>query len=458
MNPDFTPFEDRMRAEALPALAINTFRHYYLQLVKGETGLIPENAIKPVDSLPDTGTFGPDLAEAGRQALSKAVLIKLNGGLGTGMGLDKAKSLLVVKNGLSFLDIIAQQAMRAGVPLVLMNSFSTRNDSLDALRKYPALFNGPLPLDFLQHKALKINQADFQPVTCPISPELEWYPPGHGDLYTALLTSGILDKLLDAGCEYAFVSNADNLGASLNTAILGFFAVHGLPFMMECASRTDADKKGGHLARSLADGRLLLRESAQCPDTDLDDFQNIRKHRYFNTNNLWVNLLALKKLLTDKQGVLGLPMIRNSKTADPRNSGSTPVYQLETAMGSAISVFPNAGAVCVPRERFAPVKSNSDLLAVRSDAYLLNEDYQVVINPKRERGPLVVDLDNKVYKLIDHFEARFPQGAPSLINCERLTVKGDVCFGAQVTVSGSVTIENKDTVQKAIPDNTRLDG
>lgn len=447
-----------MRAAEMPELAIDNFRYYYEQLAKGATGLIPESEIVPVAALPDTQTFGTDFAEAGKKAMKKAVLIKLNGGLGTGMGLDKAKSLLVVKEGMSFLDIIANHAMRANIPLILMNSFSTRDDSMAALKKYLALFQGKLPLDFLQHKAPKILQSSLSPASCPEDPALEWYPPGHGDLYTALVTRGILCKLLDAGCEYAFVSNADNLGASLDAAILGYFAGQRLPFMMECADRTSADRKGGHLAAARSDGQLLLRESVQCPEVDAAAFHDVSRHRYFNTNNIWVNLPALQKLHDERKGVLRLPLVRNIKTLDPRNPKSAPVYQLETAIGSAIAVFKGAGAVRVPRTRFVPVKTTSELLAVRSDAYLLTKDFNLVPNPARKLGPAVIDLDGRFYKLIDQFESRFPKGVPSLLECEKLTVRGDLCFGAGVTVKGNVIVENRGADQLKVPERAVLAG
>ena len=179
--------------------------------------------------------------------------------------------------------------------------------------------------------------------------------------------------MLGAGYRYAFVSNADNLGAVIEPAILGYLVENRLPFMMEAADRTIADRKGGHVGR-LLNGQLILRESAQCPAEEMADFQDIRRHRYFNTNNLWLDLVALKDLLAARGHILGLPMIVNRKTVDPRDSASTPVYQLETAMGSAIGVFPGARAIRVPRSRFAPVKTTDDLLAVRSDAYVLTED------------------------------------------------------------------------------------
>ncbi len=456
LESDFAPFAERMRAEKLPEIVIRTFQYYYKQLVEGHTGLISEAEVRPVESLPDLEALPARLAEVGRAALPRALLLKLNGGLGTGMGLEKAKSLLTVKDGLTFLDVAAHQALSSGVPLVLMNSFNTRADSLAALRRYPELW-GDLPLDFLQHKAPKVAQADLRPVDWPADPELEWCPPGHGDIYTALVTSGLLDALIAKGYAYALVSNADNLGAILDPVILGYFVENQLPFLMEVADRTAADRKGGHLARRI-DGGLILRESAQCPPEDADAFQEIDRHKYFNTNNLWLSLPALKQLLAERDGILGLPMIRNHKTVDPRDPDSTPVYQLETAMGAAIALFAGAGALRAPRTRFAPVKTTDDLLAVRSDAYVLTDDYQVIPDPARTLGPIMVSLDPAYYRLIDDLEARFPYGPPSLIACEGLTVRGDVRFGRAVTCRGIVEIVNESGAQAEIADGAVVEG
>lgn len=443
-----------MRDEGLPAVVIRTFRHYYEQLVSGHTGLIRERDLEPVRALADADALGPALADEGRAAMSSTVVIKLNGGLGTSMGLDRAKSLLVVKDGLSFLDIVAEQARRAGTPLVLMNSFSTRDDSLAALARHA----GPapaLPRDFMQHKVPKVLVEDLSPARWPADPELAWCPPGHGDLYTALITSGMLETLRAAGYRRAFVSNSDNLGAVVDATILGHFVERGLPFMMEVCDRTAADRKGGHLAR-LAGGRLVLRESAQCADDDADAFQDIELHRYFNTNNLWLDLEALAQALDRRDGVLGLAMIRNRKTVDPRDASSPAVYQLETAMGSAIEVFEGAEALRVPRSRFAPVKTTSDLLAVRSDDYVLDDGYRIVPSPARVGEAAVVELDPRFYRLIDQFEARFAAGVPSLVGCDRLRVRGDVHFGGEVVAVGSVDIDVGDAAAR-IPDGSRLD-
>src|SRR3954468_515938 len=374
---------EKMRAERVAEPAIRAFEHYYRQLEAGETGLMPEASIEPVTDLPSLDELPQD-ADAEHDALQHAIVLRLNGGLGTSMGLQRAKSLLEAKDGLTFLDVIARQVLGlrerhdAPVPLVLMDSFSTREDALEALRAYPDLDTG-IPLDFLQNKEPKIRVDDLTPVEWPDNPALEWCPPGHGDLYTALVTSGLLEQLLERGFEHAFVANSDNLGAVLEPRILAWIRAEGIPFLMEVTDRTEADRKGGHLARRREDGRLALRETAQTPDEDLEALQDIARHPYVNTNNLWVDLRALDKAMRERDNVLGLPMIRNEKTVDPTDKSSPAVYQLETAMGAAIEVFEGARALRVPRGRFAPVKTTDDLLALRSDAYELTGDAHVVL-------------------------------------------------------------------------------
>ena len=461
MTSRFKPFEERMQTAGLHKIVIESFRHCYSQLIKGESGFISRLQIDPVDDIPDIEKL-EDSSEIGQTAMKKAVIIKLNGGLGTGMGMEKAKSLLKVKNDLSFLDIIARQVLHirnkynCNLPLVLMDSFSTQADSLAALEKYPEL-KGSIPLDFLQNKVLKINQNDLTPVSWPQNPELEWCPPGHGDIYIALVTSGMLDTLLGKGYKYAFVSNADNLGAVIDSKILGYFASHNISFMMEVADRTEADRKGGHLAR-LKNGNLALRESAQCLEKEEEEFQDITIYKYFNTNTLWVNLVSLKALLNEKNNMLPLPLIINSKTVDPRDKSSPKVFQLETAMGSAISVFPGAQALRVPRIRFAPVKACVDLLGLWSDAYVLTEDSHVIQNPERSFGQIVIELDPRYYKLFDEMKARFPNGVPSLIDCRKLVVEGDVLFGQNIVIKGNAHITNTGKKQLVIPDGERIEG
>jgi UTP--glucose-1-phosphate uridylyltransferase len=431
---------DKMRAEGVGDAAIETFAFYYEQLREGASGMLPESEIEPVEDLPALD----DLPEADPAVIDSAVVIKLNGGLGTSMGMTKAKSLIEAKEGKTFLDVIVGQVIGlrkrfgARIPLVLMNSFATREDSLAALERHPDIASD-VPPDFLQNKVPKIEAEGLEPVSWPRDPSLEWAPPGHGDLYTALVTSGMLETLRERGYRYAFVSNSDNLGAVLEPRILSCVAREEVPFAMEVARRTEADRKGGHIARLRGDG-LVLRETAQTPEEDLEALQDVGRHRYVNTNNLWVDLEALRATLAERDGVLGLPIIVNRKTVDPSDADSPAVVQLETAMGAAVGVFEGARGLHVPRRRFAPVKTTNDLLALRSDAYVLGTDCRVELAQERDDPP-VIDLDPEYYKLVGEFERRFPAGAPSLVACERLVVRGDVTFGGGVVVRGAVTVD-----------------
>jgi UDP-N-acetylglucosamine pyrophosphorylase len=458
----FEPFAERMRGAGIEQIVIDNFRHYYTALVSGSTGLVGEDQIEPVADLPrleDLGAF----EAAGREALRHAAVLKLNGGLGTSMGLERAKSLLVAREGLAFLDIIARQNLAARqrhghpIPLIFMNSFNTDEDTRVLLERYPEL-RGEIPETMLQHKVPKVLQEGFGPADWPADRDLEWCPPGHGEVYITLVTSGLLPALLERGYRYLFISNADNLGATLDLALLGYFAAGEVPFLMEVAARTEADKKGGHLARLKDNGRLTLREVAQCPEEALSAFQDVSRYSYFNTNNIWVNLERLQAVLDEHRNVVALPMIRNSKTVDPRDSGSPKVFQLETAMGAAIEVFPGAQAVQVPRSRFVPVKTCADLLALRSDLYALDGEARLQRSPERTLGEIVITLDDKFYKLIDQFEARFPDPVPSLVACARLAVEGDVRFEPGSVFRGEVRVSNASGEQRALEARTVEDG
>ena len=443
----------KMRREGMPDAAIATFEHYYRQLAEGETGMLPESEIEPVE-----GPQPLDELPGADAPLDQAIVLKLNGGLGTSMGMTRAKSLIEAKDGLTFLDVVARQVLElrrrsgARLPLVLMNSFYTHDESLEALSRHRGLESDVEP-DFVQHKEPKLLVDDLTPVSWPADPSLEWCPPGHGDLYTALLTSGMLDALLERGYRYAFVSNSDNLGAVLEPRILAWMAREEIPFAMEVTQRMEADRKGGHIARR-RDGGYVLRETAQTPREDLDALQDIGRHRYVNTNNLWVDVQALREVLRSREGILGLPLIVNRKTVDPGDKSTPEVFQLETAMGAAIGVFEGAQPVLVSRRRFSPVKTTEDLLALRSDAYVLADDARVELAPGRDGTPPVVDLDDEHYKLLRDFDAHFPAGAPSLVACERLAVSGDVTFGREVVVRGAVTVEGP----RRIEDGAVLEG
>ncbi|MEE1617249.1 UTP--glucose-1-phosphate uridylyltransferase [Brachybacterium sp. J153] len=447
--------QQKMQDAGVAQTAIDVFTHYYGQLEEGVTGSIPEGTIDPYLDPPRLEDVSIDPAHA-KSVFDQLVVINLNGGLGTSMGMDRAKSLLPVRDGKSFLELIVEQVLAARratgsrLPLIFMNSFRTREDTLEVLAKYPDLPVGDLPLDFLQNKEPKLRVDDLHPVTWDADPDLEWCPPGHGDIYTALQTSGLLQQLLDAGFKYASVSNSDNLGTVPSPVLASWFASTGAPYAAELCRRTPADRKGGHLAVRKADGRLILRDTAQTPAEEMDYFTDEHRHPFFHTNNLWWDLEQLQAILAERDGVMGLPLIRNEKTVDPADKASTPVFQIESAMGAAIEVFDGATAIVVGRDRFLPVKATSDLLLVRSDLYDLDERGALV---QRVESVPTVSLDAGSYKLIGDFEARFPQGVPSLREARSVEVKGDWTFGADVSLIGDAVLGEEGG---AVPEGARV--
>lgn len=474
---------------------------------EGSTLVIPEDSILPVKNLLKLS----QLEKPGKDAytlLHRVVMLKLNGGLGTGMGLNCPKSLIEVKNRKTFLDFIVNHfqwiskscestrqmesislsslsaedtiptcnssvafsettAVAASPPerystrFMLMNSFKTSVATKDYLRKYyPHLFSSASQLEkmeLMQNQVPKVLQSNFFPVEWPSNPLLEWVPPGHGDIFTTLYDSGTLDALLLEGFEYLFISNSDNLGGTVDVRILQWIASNKIPFVMEVCQRMEGDQKGGHIARCKENPSLyVLREFSQCPEDERKYFQDLERHPFFNTNNVWIHLPALKEKLVEKNGVFCLPVLQNRKTVDPADRSSPRVFQLETALGSAISLFPGGTAIVVPRDHFAPVKHCSDLLVIRSDAYVVTPSYKLVLDEACQGVPPVVVLDD-YYRVLTHLEELVAHGVPSLRECRHLSIKGKVQFGGgSIVLKGNVIIENARGLDTCliIPDGT----
>ncbi|WP_454294802.1 UTP--glucose-1-phosphate uridylyltransferase [Salana multivorans] len=440
----------KMRDAEIGDLAIATFARLYRELESGATGLIREADVEPLRDI-DRAQDLDVSDEAARQAIGQTVVIKLNGGLGTSMGLAGPKSLLPVRDGLTFLDLIARQVLAtrerygASVPVVFMNSFRTREDTLATLERYPDLAVDGLPLDFLQNREPKLDAETLEPIAWEKNPELEWCPPGHGDLYTALQTSGLLETLIERGYRYASVSNADNLGAVPDAQIAAWFAASGAPYAAELVAKSDADVKGGQLVVRRSDGQIIQRETAQTLPEELDVANDRQVHPYFHANNLWFDLVQLRDLLAANDGVMPLPLIRNLKTVDPGDKSSPKVVQLETAMGAAVNVFPGAKVIEVERARFLPVKTTNDLLLLRSDVYDLTPQWHLVA---RLPAPLVSLGDR--FTLIGDFETRI-EHVPSLLEADSLTVSGDWRFGDQVRVVGDGRLVAGDNEPHIVP-------
>nr|XP_045581617.1 UTP--glucose-1-phosphate uridylyltransferase-like [Procambarus clarkii] len=383
---------------------------------------------------------GPEVS-AVRSMLEKLVVVKLNGGLGTSMGCQGPKSIIPVRSDLTFMDLTVQhiehlnKTYSCQVPLVLMNSFNTDEETQKVIRKYQGF--QVETHTFNQSRYPRINKESLMPVpkTCGADDNLEgWYPPGHGDFYQSFRSCGLLDWFISQGKEYVFLSNIDNLGATVDLGILNFL-LRGqpsdhCPFLMEVTDKTRADVKGGTLIRYENQMRLL--EIAQVPKEHVDDFKSVKTFKIFNTNNLWIKLSAIKEVL--EGGTLDMEVIVNNKTLD----NGLNIIQLEQAVGAAVKCFSGALGINVPRSRFLPVKKTDDLLLVMSNLYRLQQG-ALTMSPLRmfDTTPLV-KLGSHFTRVKD-FLGRF-SSIPDMLELDHLTVSGDVTFGKGVVLKGTVII------------------
>lgn len=383
-----------------------------------------------------------------KDLLNKLVIVKLNGGLGTSMGCTGPKSVIAVRNDTTFLDLTVRQVEvlnkqhGCDVPLVLMNSFNTHEDTIKSIKKYE---NRGVKIHlFLQSKFPRINKETLMP-----EPN-EFYPPGHGDFYEAFHNSGLLRKFIEEGREFCFISNIDNLGASVDLNILYSLTNNGHSnnFVMEVTDKTMADVKGGTLVE--CENKLTLLEIAQVPKDHVDEFKSVKKFRIFNTNNLWMKLTTIEELV--KSNVLELDIIVNPKHLD----SGVDVIQLETAAGAAMKYFDSAIGINVPRRRFLPVKKTSDLLLIMSNLYKM-DDGHLTMSPLRAFPSVpLVKLGDTHFSKVREFLSRFAS-IPDVLELNHLTVSGDVTFGKGVSLRGTVIIIANHGDRIDIPSGTILE-
>jgi len=418
------------------------FQKLYTKFMEGSSS-VDWNNIEP---LPDQAVINykqltkPEDKEEIKNMLNKLIVVKLNGGLGTSMGCVGPKSLIPVRNDLTFLDLTVQQiedlnkTYDTDVPLVLMNSFNTDEDTQKVLRKYKGC--RVKIYTFVQSRYPRIHKESLMPIARDLNDDGDsWYPPGHGDFYESFVKSGLLDNFINNGREYLFISNIDNLGATIDLNILNMLLTPGATpkpqFVMEVTDKTTADVKGGTLINY--EGKLRLLEIAQVPKQYVDEFKSVKKFKIFNTNNLWMNLNSVNQIM--KENKLDIEIIVNHKHL----SYGCDVIQLETAIGAAMQSFENSIGINVPRSRFLPVKKTQDLLLVMSNLYSLNKG-TLIMNPQRAFPSVpLVKLGDAHFTKVRDFMDRF-DSIPDTLDLDHLTVSGDVTFGKGVSLLGTVII------------------
>uniref|UniRef100_A0A8R1DY65 UTP--glucose-1-phosphate uridylyltransferase n=1 Tax=Caenorhabditis japonica TaxID=281687 RepID=A0A8R1DY65_CAEJA len=372
---------------------------------------------------------------------NKLVVIKLNGGLGTTMGCKKAKSLVEVIDGYSFLDLAVLEHEKMcntfGVktPLYLMNSFYTDEDTKEHISKkqYTNVRT------FLQSKCPRLDAETKLPIEDDEWKEDAWCPPGHGNIFQSLENSGLLDELISEGREIVFVSNIDNTGALVSLPIAQMMLEKRVDYVMECTDKTKVDIKGGTLIE--INNQMMHLEMPQVPIEHLKDFCSTEVFKIFNTNNIWFNLNAVKRLL---------PNIRSEIIVNKKNVRGRDVLQLEFSIGGCIKNFPNALCVHVQRPRFRPVKNLGDFLSLRS--FFADPEN---VSDKLGSTP-IVSLDSSVYTNVEEVVKRFPYPL-DMKKCTEFKVVGDVFFGKDVRLHGNVTIENKTREPVHIPDGSSFE-
>lgn len=405
----------------------------------------PADMVVPHNSLPKVNnTEKSTLA-------NKLAVIKLNGGLGTSMGCNGPKSVIEVHSNLTFLDLTVHQIQHlnnvtgSNIPLILLNSFYTDEDTAKIINKYSKAVE---VRTFNQSRFPRIEKDSLLPLANKYDDNKEaWYPPGHGDVYNAMKNSNLVDKLLSEGKEYIFLSNIDNLGATVDFEILNWMDKNNVDFIMEVTDKTRADVKGGTLIEF--EGKAKLFEIAQCPPSKVDEFKSIKKFKIFNTNNLWISLKALKNFI-DQDHMHNMDIIVNPKKALDKEC-----IQLETASGAAIEYFQNAKGVNVPRSRFLPVKNSSDLLMVQSNLYAM-ENGSLIMNPKRGVNSIPLINLGEEFKKVSEYSRRFAS-IPDIVELDQLTVSGDVTFGSNVSLRGTVIIVANHGARIDIPSGSTLE-
>lgn len=304
-------------------------------------------------------------------------------------------------------------------------------------------------------------------------------------MYDSLRNSGKLDELLSRGIEYIFISNIDNLGATLDPHLLGNFISSGKDVMVEVTTKTNVDVIGGtfiQIPRTGGDENFFfsLVEHRQVPPAYLDDFKSLRTFRLFNTNNIYVSLPFLKKQLESEK--FQLTVLTRKLTI----SGQ-PIIQLETGCGDIVSITSPSRVefVTVPRLRFLPVKTCSDLMLLQSD-YFIEEHGSLKVNKRSPSSELslslssspsssslssysstyssspavdaplpVISLGPYLTKITDYY-SRIPV-LPSLVDLNSLTIAGDVSIGTDVVLRGQVVIVAQDNERLAIPAGSILE-
>ncbi len=322
------------------------------------TGRVEPPAPGDVVDLPAEGTreYG-ELVELGEASLREGsvALVVLAGGMATRMG-GVVKALVEALPGRTFLDLrlaeldALERRFGKKPPLWLMTSDATDERIRQALG---ANLKGDAIATFTQHLSLRLTPSGDLFLDERGRPSE--HAPGHGDLPDALRASGLLGRFVERGGKTLMLTNLDNLGGSLEPAVLGFHLAHKKPLTSEVVDKLEQDR-GGIPVR--VDGKLRVLEEFRIPASF--DPATVR---VFNTNTFQVGARELLELdmdwrfFTVKKKVDGQPVIQFERI----------VNEITAELPTQYLRMPRVG----PMSRFLPVKDHDELARRREEIELV---------------------------------------------------------------------------------------
>jgi len=410
--------------------------------------------------------------------LSQLIVIKLNGGRGLSLGLEHSKSRLVVSNDMTFMDIVVRQIeylndlYKVSIPLLLMNSFVTHEDSVKLTKKYE---NRNIKIyHFKQSRFPRMRKDTLNPCCSDgkaIHPQ-EWNPPGSGDVFRSLKRSGYLDKFMKEGKKFAFISNVENIGGipgRVDFKLLNLMKHSENDFLLEVCERISTDHQGGILCHESvlpsnenenpnsakerdpkeSRERLGLLELSQVP-VDKQSLFSAKKYKYWNTNSIWIRLDALDEKLKTHSLNLGI-ILKAVQT------GSHGIVQFESPAATSIQSFSKAKLIVVPRYRYWDIKSTAALFLLQSNLYNVDpHTCRVALNETRQFDTIPLVRFGDTFRKFKDYIRRFKQ-IPDITELDHLTVSGDVFFGSGVVLKGTVIIVANHGERIDIPDGAILE-
>jgi len=409
----------------------------------------------PAEFLKDYSTLKEPDKTIIKELLDKLVVVQLNGGLGYFIGCKGPKcgiQILKKSGGITILDCKVMQIIKlnkeygCNIPLVLMNSPRTDSETEVLIQKY-----NKLEIDihtFVQNVHPFMYKDTLSPLPKSQSSLEGWYPPGSGEVFSAMYRQGLLEKFKNEGKELLFISNMENLGSSVDLKLLHYIANPkvNLDFLLETTNRISTDQAGG-FAIKYKDRHVHILEISQIPSQVMSKF-SLSNFKYWNTNNIWTRIGVVIDMM--KQQQIDLDFIVKYKVINGKN-----IAQLETPVAMSIQSFPKAASILVPRSRYRPVKSTSDLLQVQSELFELQHGLLVASTKRSYSSDPLVKLGDE-FKSMAEYERRF-KTIPNILELDHLTVSGDVYFGANVTLKGTVIIVANSGSRIDIPDGVVLD-